>query len=167
MLYLRKENHILGGAKVNYRMNSSNTELIQAGELDFDTAHKAVLYQIESNTEIRIKKKSKLSILSLRHFFLGRTKVNVGKNSSNKAPIDNHRFDLDTSIMDCQTSTKKYSLMNHSKIVGTEFVMNHSKIVEKRSIEVGVIFGSNSSDPALNDTSEFEFDTTPFYTYCQ
>ena len=57
--------------------------------------------------------------------------------------------------------------MNHSKIVGTEFVMNHSKIVEKRSIEVGVIFGSNSSVPALNDTGELEFDTAPFYIYCQ
>ena len=55
--------------------------------------------------------------------------------------------------------------MNHSKIVGTEFVMNHSKIVEKRSIEVGVIFGSNTSDQPLNDTSELEFDTAPFYTY--
>ena len=66
------------------------------------------------------------------------------------APVRSDLF-KNTDVLSSHDSTNKYSLMNHSKIVGTDFVVNHSNIVEKGSIEERYDF--TKADGSVKDST--------------
>ena len=82
---------------VPFTLLSSDPAPTQAGEFDFDTAQFCVQYPKEKHSTITLKKKSILTVLSLRIFLvLVGAMVNFGGNSSDPAPIQASELDFDT-----------------------------------------------------------------------